>query len=340
MSQTLIAKTFSKGKNRYLIDHTKMVLNLSVYCAQQLINNVNKMFKEDKDTFIKCVALSAILHDIGKSTTDLQKFYKKVNCNLTEDGSELKGTQHNVYSWAFSNIIKSFKDKPKYEEIVGHSVLYHHVISENNISLTNKHCLRNLYYDNDVLSKMKEFYLLMLDYCENTFDIQFTESDKTFIDDFEENIQEVNIPQTYYSNITHFSPREWELNAMKNLCRACLIFADRTISNEQFNCEAFYNNDINYFNSLINNVSNKTIKLEDIDWNNVYENIDNERLNEQLQAVESFEKYSNVKLFGNAGIGKTLIGLMWFLKTNKKTLWIVPRNIIAKNTYNSLISVY
>lgn len=336
MSTSLIAKTIPNGKNRLLLDHTKMVLNLSVYCAKELIKNVSKMFQSDKDAFIKCVALSAILHDIGKSTSELQTFYSKKNCKLTEDGSEVKGVQHNIYSWAFSGIIQSLKDNPKYEDIISHSVLYHHVISEENANLTNKFCLRNLVEDDNTLNKMKEFYLLMVEYCEKTFDIQFTNSDKTFIEDFEEYVREEQIPTTYYSTITHFTPKEWELNAMKNLCRACLIFADRMISNANLNSEAFYNNDIEYFNHLTNNIKPKSIQLSDIDWSNVYENLDESRLNEQLKAVESVEEHSNVKLFGNAGIGKTLIGLMWFLKTNKKTIWITPRNIIANSTYESL----
>lgn len=336
MSTSLIAKTIPNGKNRLLLDHTKMVLNLSVYCATNLIKNVSNLFKEDKEAFIKCVALSAILHDIGKSTSELQNYYTKKSSKYTEDGSEQKGMQHNIYSWAFTGLIKSLKDKPIYADIISHSILYHHVISEENSNITNKFCLRNLYEDNDTLNKMKEFYLSMIEYCENTFNIQFTDNDKTFIDNFEDDVREEQIPSTYYSTITHFTPKEWELNAFKNLCRACLIFADRIVSNENDNTEAFINNDIDYFNQLTNNVNPKSIQLDDIDWSTIYENLDTNRLNEQLKAVNAIEEHSNVKLFGNAGIGKTLIGLMWFLKTNKKTLWITPRNIIAQSTYQSL----
>ena len=333
----LIAKTFSKGYNRTLENHTKMVLNIGVYCAENTIKDVKNLMQEDKDLFKKYVALSCILHDIGKSTSTLQTFYKKVNTSLTDDGTENKGIQHNVYSWAFSNIIKSFNTQPKYQEIVGNAILYHHVVTEENTKYNNKYFLRFLQEDEDVLDKMKQFYLMMLDYCENTFNITFNENDRTFIENFEEDIRAYDLPSTWYNKITHFTPKEWQISSFQDMCRAILIYADRTVSNERNNTELFLNNDINYFDYLTNKtISNDTKQVYEIKWEETFNNVDYKRLDEQLNAVNVITNNDNVKLFANAGFGKTLIGLLWVLNSRKKTVWVVPRNIIACNTYNRL----
>ena len=251
--------------------------------------------------------------------------------------TENKGIQHNVYSWAFSNLIKSFNIHPKYQEIVGNAILYHHVVTEENMKLNNKYYLRFLQEDNNVLDKMKKFYIMMLDYCEKTFNISFNENDRTFIENFEEDIRTYDLPSTWYNQVTHFTPKEWQISSFQDMCRAILIYADRTVSNERNNTEMFLNNDKDYFEYLTNkSISNNTKQISEIKWEKTFNNIDYKRLKEQLNAVNVITNNDNVKLFANAGFGKTLIGLLWVLNSRKKTVWVVPRNIIAHNTYNSL----
>lgn len=60
------------------------------------------------------------------------------------------------------------------------------------------------------------------------------------------------------------------------------------------------------------------------------------RFNLQNRIVKNCDKTTIVKAPG--GFGKTLLGLLWSLKNNKKTIWVCPRNSVAKSVYNSILS--
>ena len=126
--------------------------------------------------------------------------------------------------------------------------------------------------DNNVLDKMKKFYLMMLDYCEKTFNISFNENDRTFIENFEEDIRTYDLPSTWYNKVTHFTPKEWQISSFQDMCRAILIYADRTVSNERNNTEMFLNNDKDYFKYLTNkSISNNTKQISEIKWEKTFE---------------------------------------------------------------------
>lgn len=62
------------------------------------------------------------------------------------------------------------------------------------------------------------------------------------------------------------------------------------------------------------------------------------RLKLQQYIIDNIISTNNHNVLGaSAGFGKTLTGLLWFLKENKKLIWVVPRNVIADGTYDSII---
>lgn len=60
------------------------------------------------------------------------------------------------------------------------------------------------------------------------------------------------------------------------------------------------------------------------------------RFSKQLEIVDSCEKTTIIK--APAGFGKTLTGLIWGAKTNKKLIWVCPRNAVALSVYNSVLN--
>lgn len=59
------------------------------------------------------------------------------------------------------------------------------------------------------------------------------------------------------------------------------------------------------------------------------------RFKQQLSAVNNSGNTTIIK--APAGFGKTLTGLMWNLKSNRKLIWVCPRNIIVETLYDSII---
>lgn len=62
---------------------------------------------------------------------------------------------------------------------------------------------------------------------------------------------------------------------------------------------------------------------------------DGERFSKQLQIVEDCGKDTLLK--APAGFGKTLTGLLWASKSNKKLIWVCPRNSVATSVYGDIL---
>ncbi|MFW6272244.1 MAG: DEAD/DEAH box helicase [bacterium] len=60
------------------------------------------------------------------------------------------------------------------------------------------------------------------------------------------------------------------------------------------------------------------------------------RLQKQIDIVNNCGKSTIIK--APAGFGKTLIGMIWLSKDNRKTIIVCPRNVVAKSNYRSIIS--
>jgi len=63
----------------------------------------------------------------------------------------------------------------------------------------------------------------------------------------------------------------------------------------------------------------------------------NERLDNQIKISE--DKSKNLIVNAAAGFGKTLTGLLWNIKSSdKKLIWVCPRNTVAESVYYSILS--
>jgi len=66
-------------------------------------------------------------------------------------------------------------------------------------------------------------------------------------------------------------------------------------------------------------------------------NID--RFSTQMSIISRSCNSNTIICNAPAGFGKTYIGLVWALTTNKRVLWVCPRNEIIKSVYQSIISL-
>lgn len=321
-----LAKQNCSSLNKYLDDHTKMVVNIAYAIADRFYTNINwdETGEFSKETFISHLLFCAVTHDIGKITDNFQKM-------LNKESDDTK--KHNLYSWTY--VTARFNDifGSEYNDIRS-AILYHHTIKENNDSVS------TLW--SEIKNNLKDFdyfYKSMESYIKDTFNIDLS-------DEFEFKLEKKikNLPNNTTNNETIYMTIEKDMSnriksAKMELLRAFLIYADRLVSSgdnsNEINLQKIIDNDKDYIKSIINKKFTEvnSIKLIDIEQCGY----DMERLQAQIDAVNFIESHNRTMLTASAGSGKTLIGLLWFLKHNKKITWVMPRNIITSMTYDSVV---
>ena len=306
-----------------LEDHTKQVLNMAMRIADR-----NFILPS-----LDMVALAAILHDIGKCPASFQKYIRSGKAVDTDGLAKYKWHRHNTVSWAFAySCITGMKKKRLWP--VHTSVLYHHVVWDgpNTVALD---VVRNLIAtEPEAYGKMCGFYRDMLLYADRTFGLSLSDSrDFSLIED-----QGDFNGETAALSMMPLHPRTdqpLDLNArynamedysMASLIRSLLVYCDREVSSGRHDNQRILANDTDY----IDGIFRKHISTERFEPD--YSGYDQSRLAAQDEIVEDIiGRGSKVNVIpASAGFGKTLTGLIWFLKNGRKALWVVPRNIIGQ----------
>ena len=160
-----------------------------------------------------------------------------------------------------------------------------------------------------------------------------TGDDITIIKEFSHEIlKQNNITLEFRSDDDDFDVRDFTTPTFYNkegddsillLIRSILVSADRLAS--------YHLDNVNCLDVI------KINDTKDLWTINQPEHYDKERFNNQLSVVNSIKNNKTVILNAPAGYGKTDVGLMWGALSNKKLLWILPRNVIADAVYNSII---
>jgi len=114
------------------------------------------------------------------------------------------------------------------------------------------------------------------------------------------------------------------------LVRNIIISADRLVSSSDTKKIL---NDEDFCKHLLNN--NKKEKYI-IDNHPTYENDIGGRFDTQKNIVKSINNKTTI-VKASAGYGKTIIGLLWSLKSKKKLIWVSPRNIVVESVYSSIL---
>ena len=354
--ESLLAKSYVDENNKnsqvnfYLSNHTKCVVNLSYYAFNRIIENIDCISSTyNYERAINEMLMAAMLHDIGKATTEFQSHIKKWKINedgveafkLTKDNGDYK--HHHFISWAYINCM--LMNNNNYCSVSGCSawrkaVLYHHAFEARCYDDTSTSIL-NMASAEDI-ETLNLFVDYMKDYIKDTFNINlpYVHTDKydgnnitpnglrndTLYDKELQNYRKC-------SNIQDTMLRQ----CLSGIYRAVLIFADRTVSSNKWDNEVILANDSNYMDKIWRQYIECT-NIKNHDVNHFLScGYDNVRLQSQINILNEIKDKKNVIIPANAGFGKTLLGVMDFITNNKKLIWVVPNNTIASSVCRSIL---
>lgn len=228
-----------------------------------------------------------------------KQFQKKINNSIDNIEIQELPYRHNEIGWSF---ISRFLNKPnKVLSIILDNVYWHHGITNNLCS----------YNDTDIKIDEKDINEM-----------------KLFLSNF---VDENEIIEKEYK--PKKSPKYYvtgdecdEINSERLFTRTCIISGDRIAS--QYNNINLTDDEIR--DIIINmNLKNNTIDVK----KHMY--YGNERFNLQQEIVKITDRTTQIN--APAGFGKTILGLLWNFNSNKKLIWVCPRNIVAESVYNSII---
>lgn len=130
-----------------------------------------------------------------------------------------------------------------------------------------------------------------------------------YLDNYLDNYEESPNYYQKLSNITHGI----QTNSKLIHNRLCVVLGDRIASGMNYD-ENYKGNNLNF---------------------DICPFPTQERFITQKEVIVNTDKTTVIK--APTGYGKTMMGLLWYEKTNKKTLWVCPRNTVAISTYNSIL---
>lgn len=339
MTEKFLAKSVMNGGS-LLIDHSKAVTNFADFVFNSIIdrNIIETTGVEISYSDIeRNVIIAAAFHDIGKCSSDVQKY---LNCPKLKKGmyfasddeiepisNKNKIITHNVLSWAY---LKQHINK---NDAVLSAILNHHVVYDYLSEYSTTNINAKIEEDGD-LPAFNEFFDLMSNYIKETFECVVEKKEN------DDSCDVKNVSITYDMAKVDFS--SFEKNAIFTIIRSILIYADRMVSGYFNDIDKFINNDNEFMKAILdssvivdNMPKDNVNELKDNNGNFVY---DIERLKEQNSLLDEINSSNNYIVGASAGYGKTLVGLRWAMNSNKKVLWVVPRNVIARGTYISVVN--
>jgi len=301
--QNLLAK--SSGER--LIPHSELTARIAVKMARHSLLTIEGVLT-DENPIIEVVYLAALLHDIGKCTT---QFQKQLKANQ-EETNKLR-FRHNEVGWAFLyEMLKTDNLRPDYRKMILEAVYWHHGIS-------NKMCS----YKNTDIKIAPEDHTQMINFIKTVLgeDYIALEERKT-----------VSAPMYYYTNV--FSDNgtgEENYNKQMLFVKACVISADRLASSIGSSNKRKTSDKA--LDELIENYNNRNTEVQ-VDITQ-HEYSGTKRFNNQIKIVEHVGRTTQIN--APAGFGKTILGLLWNFKRGQKLIWVCPRNIIAESVYQAIL---
>lgn len=327
----ILAKSNCKTLNETLSNHTKMVVNFTYNIVNKLYCDNVTINKSRLEKMLKHATLAACLHDIGKIETNNQKVIEQNN------KGEDKIIKHNVLSWYYAcYFINGLNKKNMYH--IGGAILNHHPYNDN---FTERKLYDTIHKQ---INEYDSFYTEMCDYVKDTFNIDLKK-------DFG-----INSDNEYDVNIDNYSihMKSYEQNfanmlecADNNFIRLAVLTADRKVSSIQSDDkdkdDAILSEILKNNTALMDSMLFDYIHSENIirDYSNLTpemfsDRYDTERIKTQIDCVLNCEKNQTTIVNASAGSGKTLIGLLWYLHSREKVIWVNTRNVINSSAYMSI----
>lgn len=343
MVEKFLAKSALQGGTA-LINHSIAVTNFSNFIFENIISpdvvSTTDVVYKDIRAF---VISAAAMHDIGKCCSHIQKYLKcskpkRMLFETADDGVEnvnFKGKKkrgelltHNVIGWGY------LKQHTSLKECVLSGILSHHVVYNELMDYSASEINAFIEQDEINVKAFNEFFNVMSDYLLDTFGIEIN------MDESDSNSYVKDVLISY--DMAKATPNAFEQNSLYTIVRSILIYADRMVSGHYTDNDRFIANDKSFMEDILysslmarNMPEDNVNALKDKNGNFVY---NQERLISQNELLANISQHNTWIVGASAGYGKTLVGLRWAMASKQRALWVVPRNVIARGTYDSIMS--
>lgn len=303
----------SKGQD--LVQHLKATGLIAQAMAEYI--GVSKDIREK-------VSVSGLLHDIGKAISPFQGYLKTITSDILivdesfPNESPNEFPLHHEVGWAY--LTKKLKDATRHPIL--DAIYWHHARP---IHPTNKG--KYLTYDS----------------ADQILTGNISDLDMAAMDDL---LKLLEIPSKFLCKKSPSGDRktpdlfvsDGSLNSNDNaesmLIRACVISADRYISSL---CPEDVSKIAEGDGTLFTNIVQGMLS-GDIQGNiTCPQGYNKGRFDLQVDIVGSSLKGRTTIVKAPAGLGKTMIGLLWSKKMKSKILWVCPRNAVADAVYDNLV---
>lgn len=294
-----IKELLSKSSGVNLIKHSKNVSFVSEFIGEQILKNPTEKEK-------RIIKIGGLLHDIGKCVDEFQKILKNEN---KKTGFKFL---HNEIGWAFLHKYLNTEHLNVNSEMIINMVHWHHGILNSMNTTSSDEILDEIGDENIMLLKH-----ILIDLMGDNSVLKTPRNKK--------------MSPLFYKKEDDYE----EYNEFFSILRTCVISADQIVSNLEKNDIDLTITQDNFKNILPPIISSILNKKENIIIEKPFE-FDEDRFITQKEIINNCENTTIVK--APAGFGKTMVGLLWSTKNNKKTIWVTPRNVVAKSVYQSLIN--
>lgn len=295
----------SNQKGHDLIQHLKATANIARMMAIKL------GLSED---LINKIYTAALFHDIGKCVPSFQKHMAVILYGTLID-EDFQDPINNLYplhheiSWAYLT-------KKIGEEHILNAVYWHHARPVHNVE--NKKSTYDLAYD--ILEALSKEDIESLDNIWGTLFplINHKSISLTGV---------IEVPNLFRKDSVNENG-----NAEFMLIRACVISADRHVSSLTSAVIGSLSEDMDKASNEVNDMLSGYIQGEPekpVDY-------EQWRYNLQNSVIESIGVSRTTIIKAPAGLGKTLIGVLWSKKIGGKVIWVCPRNVVADAVYENI----